>query len=258
MSGDLVSIRILAAFGSAQDRDLLRQAAALVAVPIDIIEAESTDAVRHLRASNEIDVAFVDAAATTTDLTSFMTAARSASRAPFVILVAAAAWEAGEFKVGGGAADGVVTMPTRIEQAKVLIDRCVRLRLPSRVLVVDDSATMRAIVRKLLNGTRFTLDISEAEEGLDALKKIGSGKFDFVFLDHNMPGLTGVETLSEIKRQYPRVQVVIMTSTEDDAVAERAQAAGATAFLKKPFYLADVDAVLHGIYGLRMPGRAGS
>jgi CheY-like chemotaxis protein len=127
--------------------------------------------------------------------------------------------------------------------------------MPSHVLVVDDSATMRNIVRKLLTGIRFPLEIAEAEEGIAALKQIASGRFDFVFLDYSMPGLNGIETLSEIKRQYPKVQVVIMTSVQDEAVAERARAAGAAAFLRKPFYPADIDAVLQGIYGLRASAR---
>jgi len=72
-----------------------------------------------------------------------------------------------------------------------------------------------------------------------------------VFLDYNMPGLNGVETLSEIKRQYPQLRVVIMTSTENDVIAERARAAGAAAFLRKPFYPADIDAILHRLFGLQ-------
>lgn len=251
MSGDLVSIQILAAFGAPADRALLRQAAGLAAVPIDVSEAEVAAACSQL-VSGEIDIAFIDATAAPALLTEVIAAAKSAPRPPFVILVASAAWETGEFKAGGVAADGIVAKPTRIEQAKVLIERCVKLKLPSRVLVVDDSATMRAIVRKLLSSTRFALDISEAEEGVDALKQIGSGKFDFVFLDYNMPGLNGVETLSEIKRQHPRVKVALMTSAQDEALAERARAAGAAAFLKKPFYPADVEAVLYSLHGLRM------
>jgi CheY-like chemotaxis protein len=116
--------------------------------------------------------------------------------------------------------------------------------------VVDDSATTRRIVRKILSASRFRLEIAEAPEGIDALKQIGCGQFDFVFLDYNMPGLDGVETLTEIKRQYPRTDVVMMTSVRDDAVAERARAAGAAAFLRKPFYPSDIDAVLHSVYGL--------
>jgi CheY-like chemotaxis protein len=74
-----------------------------------------------------------------------------------------------------------------------------------------------------------------------------------VFLDYNMPGLNGFETLSEIKRESPNVAVVMMTSTVDDAIADRAHASGALAFLKKPFYPADIDRVLERYYGLHTP-----
>jgi CheY-like chemotaxis protein len=251
MSSDLVSIQILAAFGAAPDRALLREAAGLAAVPIEVTEAEIGNA-RGMLARGDFDIAFVDSTAAPADLAALIAAAKSSRRPPFVLLVASAAWEAGEFKAGGVAADGVVSKPIRIEQAKVLIDRCVKLKLPARILVVDDSATMRGIVRKLLQSTRFTLDIVEAEEGIDALKQIAGGKVDFVMLDYNMPGLNGVETLSEIKRQHPRVKVALMTSTQDEAVAERAREAGAVAFLKKPFYPADIEAVLYSLYGLRV------
>jgi CheY-like chemotaxis protein len=60
--------------------------------------------------------------------------------------------------------------------------------------------------------------------------------------------------LLEIKRLNPAVAVVMMTSTVDDALAERAHAAGALAFLKKPFFPADIDATLERYYGLN--GRA--
>ena len=114
-------------------------------------------------------------------------------------------------------ADSVVMKPADADQAQALIERCARLRLPNRVLVVDDSLTMRSIVRKILVASRFRLDLAEAQEGIDALRQIASGKFDLVFLDYNMPGLNGVETLSEIKRQCPDLHVVIMTSTADEA-----------------------------------------
>ena len=52
------------------------------------------------------------------------------------------------------------------------IERCIRVRLPKRVLVVDDSATMRSIVRKLLSASRFRLEIAEAPEGIEALKEV--------------------------------------------------------------------------------------
>ena len=59
--------------------------------------------------------------------------------------------------------------------------------------------------------------------------------------------------MSEIKRESPNVAVVMMTSTVDNAIADRAHASGALAFLKKPFYPADIDAVLERYYGLHAP-----
>lgn len=248
MSGDLISVRLLAVSGLAADRDLLRRAAGMIAVPLDMIEVESASAARSALAlaKQDFDIVLLDSEIA--DRTACIEAARSAPRPPFVILVAPPSAASGELAAG---VDGVVTKPTSLEQAKAVIERCIRVRLPKRVLVVDDSATMRSIVRKLLSASRFRLEIAEAQEGIEALKQIGVGKFDFVFLDYNMPGLNGVETLSEIKRQYPRTGVVIMTSTQDDAVAERARVAGAAAFLRKPFYAADIDAVLNSVYGLR-------
>jgi CheY-like chemotaxis protein len=248
MRGDLVSLRILARFGSARDRDLLRQAAATTTVPIDVVEAENAITACNLLATNDIDVAFLDAAAALPELTSFVAAARSAEPPPFVVLVAAGAWDSG--RAAAFAADGLVARPEHLDEAKALIARCVRLRLPNGVLVVDDSAITRAIVRKLLAGTRFSLQVAEAEEGVGALERIAAGKVNVVFLDYNMPGLNGIETLREIKRRYPHIEVVIMTAVPDESLPERARAAGASAFLRKPFYLPDVDLVLRRIYGL--------
>jgi CheY-like chemotaxis protein len=109
---------------------------------------------------------------------------------------------------------------------------------------------MRTIVRKTLAATRFPLDFSEADEGLAALKMVGEADFHIVFLDYNMPGFNGLETLAEFKREQRSVSVVMMTSAATDQLADRARALGA-AFLKKPFFPADIEAVLSGFYGLR-------
>ena len=125
-----------------------------------------------------------------------------------------------------------------------------RVRLPSRVLIVDDSATMRSIVRKTLASTRFPLEVSEADEGFAAIKLLRDDEFHIVFLDYNMPDFSGLETLAEFKREQRRVSVVMMTSTPNAELADRARSLGA-AFLKKPFFPADIEAVLSNFYGLR-------
>jgi DNA-binding NtrC family response regulator len=72
-----------------------------------------------------------------------------------------------------------------------------------------------------------------------------------VFLDYNMPGLNGLETLAEIKRHSPDLEVVIMTSNASLPIVEQARRTGAAGFLKKPFYPADIDTILQRIFGLR-------
>ena len=80
-----------------------------------------------------------------------------------------------------------------------------------------------------------------------AIKNIDRG-IDLVLLDYNMPGFNGIETLTEIKRVAPQVSVVMMTSTENTTVANKAEASGAAGFLRKPFYPSDIDAILDRIY----------
>jgi CheY-like chemotaxis protein len=250
MSGDIVSLRILTVVAASKERELLRQGAAAVSVPIDILEADNATVARRQLADGDIDIVFLDFSLAATDRAEVISAARSAKPAPFIIFIAANRNEAGALANGAGV-DGAVVRPIHLAEAKSLFERAVRARLPSRVLVVDDSPTTRSIVRKILSVSRFRIEIAEAQEGIEALKLIRTRNFDLVILDYNMPGLNGVETLSEIKRQYPRVGVVMMTSTLNEEIAEKARTAGAAAFLKKPFYPSDIDAVLYSVFGLR-------
>ncbi len=176
-------------------------------------------------------------------------AARYAKERPFVIAVG---------KQGGGAdVDGSVGKPATSEDAQKIADDCIRARLPIRALIVDDSPTMRGIVRKILMASRFPLEVSDTRNGLKAVEELRDGGFDIVFLDYSMPGFDGFEILSEVRRLQLRVAVVMMSSTDNPSVAERARAAGAAAFLRKPFFPADVDAALYRLHNIDAPVRAG-
>ena len=250
IDGDLVSLRVLLASPSAADRELMRQGAVAASVPVEVSEVQSAVIARDKIDTAAIDVVFLDATIPPEARAACVQGARSSAHKPFVILVAATAEEAQRL-AKEGSADSAVAKPGDVGQAKALVERCVRLRLPNRVLVVDDSLTMRGIVRKILQASRFRIEMTEAQEGADALQKIASGKFDLVFLDYMMPGLNGVETLAEIKRHSPNLEVVIMTSNASLSIVEQARRAGAAGFLKKPFYPADIDAILQRIFGLR-------
>jgi len=244
-------VRILAVCASEQDGDLLRQGAALAAIPAHFTHAAATAAARTALAEDHVDIVLLDSAMAERDKQEIIAAAGAAGHPPCVVLVVPTGDAAADPAAAG--VDAIAVKPAKIPDAKALIESCTHLKVPSRVLVVDDSTTMRSIVRKILGSCRFPLEIAEAREGIDALKQIGAGKFDLVFLDYNMPGLNGFEMLSQIKRQHPRIGVVVMTSAQDDFLAERVRGAGAAAFLKKPFYQADIDAMLYAFHRLRPP-----
>jgi CheY-like chemotaxis protein len=244
MTDELLSLRVVLATKQDEDRDLFRQAAASLRVPIELECADGAPAVAACIAAGS-DLVYLDNSFPPAEMVQIVAAARTAPARPFTILLAAPNGEISPFVT-----DALAAKPDDLAQARRLIERSIRVRLPSRALIVDDSPTMRSIVRKLLSATGFPLEVSEADEGFAALKRVGQAGIDLVFLDYNMPGLSGIETLAEFKREKRRVDVVIMTSASDEALPDRAREYGA-AFLKKPFYPADIEAVLCRYYGLR-------
>jgi CheY-like chemotaxis protein len=230
------------------NRELWHQAAASVTVPIEL-EILDVAPAAALLARAGADAFILDADLSDANKGTLIKAARAVPPAPLIFMTGPKDASRPE------GIDGVVARPGNAEEVHNLVQLCIRAKIPTRVLVVDDSSTMRSIVRKILQASHFALRIDEASEGAAALERLRAEKFGIVFLDYNMPGLNGFETLSEIKRECPNVAVVMMTSTLDNAVADRAHAAGALAFLKKPFYPADIDATLERYYGLTVPRR---
>ncbi len=160
MSGDFVSVRILAVCASEHDGDLLRQGSALAAIPAYFTHVATAAAARAALAEGNVDIALLDSAMAERDLKDIFTAVRAARSPPAVVLVA----PTGEAVVDlAGVADAIAVKPPKLQDAKALIESCMRLKVPSRVLVVDDSSTMRSIVRKISPaGCRFPVDTSEA------------------------------------------------------------------------------------------------
>ena len=244
MTSDLLFLRALVASQDAGLRDLLRQAAASSPMPLELVEAADAAAACNLPAPG-VDLAYLDGALPAAEIAQVVSTMRAAVKPPFSILLGTAATAGKAFDT-----DGLAGRPSRAEEAQALVDRSLRVLVPSRVLVVDDSSTMRSIVRKTLAATRFPFKVSEADEGFAALKLVREGDFQIVLLDYNMPGFSGLETLAEFKREQRRVNVVLISSTQDEAVVDRARAQGAV-FLKKPFFPADIENALCGFYGLR-------
>jgi DNA-binding NtrC family response regulator len=246
MSDDLVSLRLMVVVTNQTDQDLWRRGVAMAAIPVEFSAHDAVGDARATLAKSATDICVIDGDLPACEQALLIEAARVATPAPAIFVSGAS----GCPRPAG--INGMLTKPTNSEEARKVAEICLRAKISTRVLIVDDSGTMRSIVRKILLASWFSLDIQEAAEGFAALEQLRSGNFGMVFLDYNMPGLNGFETLSEIKRECPGVAVVMMTSTLDNAIADRAHAAGALAFLKKPFYPADIDGVLERYFGLHM------
>lgn len=246
MESDLISLRMLVVAAASSQRDLWQEGVAMASVPIEFAAEAAAAAVRALK-KGDIDICVVDAALSDDDKAAVAVAARASRPAP-VLFASIAHGTPRPDNV-----DATLARPTSSDDARKLVEVCVRVKIPTRILIVDDSSTMRSIVRKILSASRFALDVHEASEGIAALELLGTGNFGLVFLDYNMPGLNGIETLTEIKRLAPDVSVVIMTSMANDDVVDRAQESGALAFLKKPFYPSHIDTVLERHFGLHLP-----
>ena len=102
----------------------------------------------------------------------------------------------------------------------------------TRVLVVDDEADIRELVRELLG--RAGYDVVEAPNGSEALKLFYSQQPDFVILDVQMPVLDGWETLARI-RELSDVPVLMLTARAEELDKVRGLRAGADDYLTKPF-----------------------
>ena len=111
--------------------------------------------------------------------------------------------------------------------------------LNKRILIVDDSASMRRIVRLILQKLGFT-NVEEAEDGREALESIRSQRFELVLSDCNMPNMNGIELLSALRQdsELNDIPFIVMTSTDQKESLLEMVKAGASDYLEKPF-LAD-------------------
>ena len=105
-----------------------------------------------------------------------------------------------------------------------------------RILIVDDSRAMRAIVRRHLAQAGFgDAEIQEAEDGKQALDQIAASRPDVVLSDWNMPVMTGIELLEHLRGQGDDIPFGFVTSESSADFKERGFDGGAAFMIAKPF-----------------------
>lgn len=255
MNDDLVTLKFLVVTGDAAEREAVRLAASQASVPIEcseMDEADGAESVCRRIAGDSVDAIFLDSGMPLPACQAVADAARTAKGHPLVVTIGPGVTAA---PAGSRLAyDGMLAKPVTITAAKAAVEACVRARIPSRALIVDDSPTVRAVMRKVFQSSRHRLETDECDDGRSALEKIKSQHFDIVFIDCNMPDIDGWRTLAELRKTHPDLKVVMISGTNEAGIADRVRAAGGDELLIKPFYAKDIDAALSRIFGL-MPHR---
>ena len=101
-----------------------------------------------------------------------------------------------------------------------------------KILWADDEIDLLKPHIIYLEGKGY--DISSAKSGDEALDILEEKKFDLIFLDENMPGLNGLETLTIIKERYANIPVIMITKSEEESIMEEAIGSKIADYLIKP------------------------
>lgn len=103
-----------------------------------------------------------------------------------------------------------------------------------KTLIVDDEKLVRSEIKKLVNWLQFGIEIvGEAENGRAAMQFLSSNEVDFMISDLTMPGLSGIEFLSEVRKLYPKLKIVVMTMHQDFNLVQQAMRLGAIDYIAK-------------------------
>jgi two-component system chemotaxis response regulator CheY len=103
------------------------------------------------------------------------------------------------------------------------------------IMIIDDSVSIRHVVSIALKGAGY--DVIEASDGKDALSKLNGVKINLIITDVNMPNMDGITFVQEAKKlaAYKFTPMMMLTTEVDDAKKQAGKAAGAKAWLTKPF-----------------------
>lgn len=115
-----------------------------------------------------------------------------------------------------------------------------------RVLVVDDHVLFRDGIVSLLDAAGFEV-VGEASDGITAINEAKSLEPELVLLDINMPEMSGLDVLKEIKSAMPDVRVVMLTASDDDTLITDAVKSGADGYLLKHLNASDFIELLEGL-----------
>jgi len=107
------------------------------------------------------------------------------------------------------------------------------MNTPIRILIADDHAIVRHGLRQILSDSEDLVVSGEARNGVEALQLAREGEWDVVLLDVSMPDRNGIDTLKQLRKEFPRLPVLMLSMHPEEHYAVRALKAGASGYLTK-------------------------
>ncbi len=115
----------------------------------------------------------------------------------------------------------------------------------ARILIIEDDKEMRSLLEDFLKDEGYEAD--SANGGSEAFHKLAQSSFDLVITDIRMPGLTGLDILSAVKKFQLELPVIVMTAFGGEQVYRRSMARGADGFLEKPVHFHKLTSLIHDL-----------
>jgi len=128
------------------------------------------------------------------------------------------------------------------------------------VLIVDDSRSMRAVIKKTISMSGFKMDqCVEAGNGREALDVLAKAWVDVIISDINMPEMNGLELLEELKKDslLKEIPTIVISTEGSEKRIQDAYDLGARGFIKKPFLPEEIKKVLYEVIGVSDEGEYG-
>ncbi|MEN8158635.1 MAG: response regulator [Myxococcota bacterium] len=127
-----------------------------------------------------------------------------------------------------------------------------------RILVVEDSGAMRALIGAALEDLDEKLEVDEAESGFAALRLLPRTRYDLIVTDINMPDINGLELVSFVKRdpRYRETPLLIVSTEGSERDRDKGLALGASAYLVKPFVAEELREIVLSLLAGSGPERS--
>jgi len=120
------------------------------------------------------------------------------------------------------------------------------LKSRARILVVDDEELLRRMLRQILlrEGYGAVVGVSDGET---ALARLRQERFDIMITDVRMPLMSGLELLVQVKQEFPKISVIVMTGFGDIHTPDEAKNLGADEYVTKPFKAREIEVIVERV-----------